>query len=73
MEHDCSPLIQGEIAFFIGLNLPERMERTMRGFHYLSEQYKTNVVGLAHFFKRPANAHVTRQFIATITATVKKR
>ena len=53
-------LKQGEIAVFIGPNLPERMERTMHGFHHLSEQYKTNVVGSASFFEHPASAHVTR-------------
>src|SRR5882762_12042376 len=66
MEHDRPRLEQGEIAFFIGWHLPERMERTMRGFLHLSERKKTNLVRLAHFFKRPANAHVTRQSLAAI-------
>src|ERR1700716_4581402 len=66
MEHDCPRLEQGEIAFFIGRNLPERMKRTMRGFLHLAERNKTNVVRLAHFFKRPANAHVTRQSLAAV-------
>src|SRR5216683_947175 len=66
MEHDRPRLEQGEIAFFIGWHLPERMERTMRGFLHLSERQKTNLVRLAHFFKRPANAHVTRQSLAAI-------
>src|ERR1700730_9728397 len=66
MEHDRPRLEQGEIAFFIGRNLPERMERTMRGFLHLSERNKTNAVGLAHFFKCPANAHVTRESLAAI-------
>src|SRR5258708_36801863 len=66
MEHDRPRLEQGEIAFFIGWHLPERMERTMRGVLHLSERKKTNLVRLAHFFKRPANAHVTRQSPAAI-------
>src|SRR5580704_15673949 len=66
MEHDRPRLEQGEIAFFIGWHLPERMEHTMRGFLHLSERNKTNAVTLAHFFKRPANAHVTRESLAAI-------
>src|ERR1700716_2950004 len=66
MEHDCPRLEQGEIAFFISRNLPERMQPEMRGFLHLAERKKTNVVRLAHFFKRPANAHVTRQSLAAI-------
>ena len=38
----------------------------MRGFLHLTERKKTNVVRLAHFFERPANAHVTRQSLAAI-------
>src|SRR5258708_6031626 len=66
MEHDCPRFEQCEIAFFIGWHLRERMERTMRGFLHLSERKKTNLVRLAYFFKRPANAHVTRQSLAPI-------
>src|SRR5437016_10122599 len=66
MEHDRPRLEEGEIAFFIGWHLPERMERAMRGFFQLGEREKTNLVRLAHFFKRPANAHVTRQSLAAI-------
>src|ERR1700731_3739069 len=66
MEYDRPRLEEGEIAFFIGRNLPERMKCTMRGFLHLTERQKTNVVRLAHFFKRPANAHVTRQPPAAI-------
>ena len=61
MEHDRAGLEQGEIAFFIGWNLPERMKREMGGFLHRGERNKANVVGLAHFFERPANAHVARQ------------
>ena len=66
MEHDRPRLEQGKIAFFIGRNLPERMKRSMRGFLHRTERNKTNLVRLAHFFKRPANAHVTRQSLAAI-------
>src|SRR5688572_13332779 len=71
MEHDGARLEQGEIAFFIGRNLPERMKRTMRGFLHLAERNKTNVVRLAHFFERPANAHVTRLSLAAIRRLLK--
>jgi len=43
----------------------------MRGFLHLTEQKKTNLVPLAHFFKRPANAHVTRQSLAAIGRSFK--
>ena len=66
MEHDRPHFEQGEIALFIGRNLPERMKRTVHGFLHLAERKKTNVVRLAHFFKRPASAHVTRQSLAAI-------
>src|ERR1700738_2566575 len=66
MQHDRPRLEQGEIAFFIGRNLPERMKRSMRGFLHRTERNQTNLVRLAHFFKRPANAHVTRQSLAAI-------
>src|SRR3954447_3061991 len=42
------------------------MKRTARGLLHLTERHKTHVVRLAHFFKRPANAHVTRQSPAAI-------
>src|SRR5882672_9853045 len=66
MEHDGPRLKQGEIAFFIGRNLPERMKRAVRGFLHLTERNKTNVVRLARFFERPANAHVARLSRAAI-------
>jgi hypothetical protein len=33
----------------------------MRGFLHRTERNKANRVGLTHFFKRPANARITRQ------------
>src|SRR5690606_12344287 len=66
MQHDRARLEQGEIAFFIGRNLPERMKRTMRGLLQRTEREKAYVVGPAHFFERPANRHVTRQSPAAI-------
>ena len=66
VEHDRPRLEQGEIAFFIGGNLPERMKRPMGGFLHRSERKQTNVVRLTHFLKGPANAHVTRQSPAAI-------
>ena len=38
MEHNRSCLEQGETAFFISRNLPERMERSMRGFLHRTER-----------------------------------
>ena len=66
MEHDRPCLEQREIAFFIGRNLAKRMKRQMRGFLHRTERNKANLVGLAHFFKRPANARITRQSLAAI-------
>ena len=66
MENDRPRLEEGEIAFFIGRNLPERMKPAVRGFLHLTERKKTNLVRLAYFFKRPANPHVTRLSSATI-------
>jgi hypothetical protein len=65
-EHYRPRLEQGKIAFLIGRNVPERMKRSMRGFLHRTERNKTNLVRLAHFFKRPANAHVTRKSLAAI-------
>src|SRR6478736_5718420 len=42
------------------------MKRAMRRLFHLTERNKTDVIRLAHFFKRPANAHVTRQSLAAI-------
>ena len=66
MEHDRPRLEQGKIAFLIGRNLAERMKRQMRGFLHRPERNKTNLVRLAHFFKRPANARIARQSLAAI-------
>src|SRR5260370_7391473 len=66
MKHDRPRLEQGEIAFFKGRNLPERMKRTMRGFLHLAERNKTNVVRLADFFERPANTHVACLSLAAV-------
>ena len=66
MEHDRPRLEQGEIAVLIGRDLAERMQRQMRGLLHRSERDKANLVGLAHFLERPANARVTRQPLAAI-------
>ena len=66
MEHDRSCLEQGKIAFLIGRNLAERMKRPMRGFLHCTERNKANLVGLAHFFQRPANARIARQSLAAV-------
>src|SRR5678815_3098756 len=71
MEYDRPRLEEREIAFFVGRNLAERMKHTMRGFLHLAEREKSNVVRLPHFFKGPANAHVTRQSSAAIGRPLK--
>ncbi len=43
----------------------------MRGFLHRLERKKANAVGLAHFFERPANAHVTRHALAAIGRPLK--
>src|ERR1700693_1126338 len=71
MEHDRPRFEQDKSAFFIGRKLPERMKRSMRGILHRTERNKTNLVRLAHFFKRPANAHVARQSTASIGRSFK--
>src|SRR4051812_8421317 len=71
MQHDRARLEQREIAFLIGWNLPERTERAMRRLLHLAERDKTNVIRLAHFLERPANAHVTRQTPAAVRRAFK--
>jgi hypothetical protein len=65
-EHDRPCLEQGEIAFLIGRDLTERMKRQMRGLLHRTKRNKANLVGLAYFLKRPANARITRQSPAAI-------
>ena len=66
MEHDRAGLEQGEIALLIGRNLPERMQRKMGGLLHRRERHQADVVGLAHFLERPANAHVARLPLAAV-------
>ena len=71
VEDDRACLKQGKIAFLIGRNQPERMKAQMRGFHLRAERDKANLVGLAHLFKRPANARIARQALAAIGRPLK--
>ena len=71
VEHDAPGLEQGEIAFFIGRNLAEGMQREMRGLLHLGERNQADVVGLAHFFKRPADTHVARLAPAAVGRSFK--
>jgi hypothetical protein len=66
MEHDRPRLEQSEIAFLIGRNLAEGMTREMRGLLHRAKRHKANLVGLAYFFERPANARIARQSLAAI-------
>jgi hypothetical protein len=61
MKYDRPCLEKGEIAFLIGRNLAERMKRPIRGFLHRTERNEANLVGLAHLFKCPANARITRR------------
>ena len=66
MEHDRPGLEQGEVAVLIGRNLAERMKRQMRGFLHRTKRDKPDVVRLAHFLERPANARIARQSPAAV-------
>ena len=66
VEHDRPCLEQGEIAFLVGRNLPERMKRQMRSFLHRTERNRADLVGKADFFERPANARITRQPLSAI-------
>jgi hypothetical protein len=61
VENDASGPEQSEVAFFIGRDLPERMDREMRGLFHLGERDQADVVGLADFLERPTNVHVAGQ------------
>jgi hypothetical protein len=66
VEHDRPCFEQDKIAFLIGRNLAERMQRLMRPFLHRAERNKANLIGLAHFFERPADARITRQPLAAV-------
>ena len=66
VEDDRAGLEQGEVAFLIGRDQAERMKAQMRGLRLRPERDEANLVGLAHLFKRPANAHIAREAHATI-------
>ena len=66
MEDDRAGLEQGEIAFLVGRSLAERMKGQVRGFLHRAERNKANLVRLADFFERPANARIARESLAAI-------
>src|SRR4051812_1448330 len=66
VEDDRARLEQDEIVFFVGRDQAERMEAQMRGLLLRSERDKADLVGLGHFFERPANARVARQALAAV-------
>src|SRR5258708_13175238 len=47
------------------------MKGQMRGFLLRAERDKADLVGLAHLFKRPANARIARQALAAIGRPLK--
>lgn len=69
MQHDRPGLEQGEIALLIGRDLPEGLDREMRGLLHRLERQQADIVGLADLFERPAQAHVARQAIAPVGRT----
>ena len=71
MENDRACLEQGQIPFFIGRNLAERMKRPMSGSLQRTERNQANLLGQAHFFQRPANARIPRQSLAAIGRSFK--
>ena len=66
VKHDRSRLEQREIAFLIGWNLAEGMNRQMRRFLHRTKRNKANLVGFANLLEGPANARITRQSLAAI-------
>src|SRR5271166_382083 len=71
VEDDRACLEQDKIAFLIGRNQAERMKAQMRGFLLRAEREEADLVGLAHLFKRPANARIARQALAAIGRPLK--
>jgi hypothetical protein len=71
VEHDRARLEQRKIAFLIGRNQAERMKAQMRGLRPRTQRNKANLVGLAHLFKRPANARIARQALPAIGRPLK--
>src|SRR3954465_2765450 len=49
------------------------MKAQMRGFLLRAERDQANLVGLAHLFKRPANARIARQALAAVGRSLKGR
>ena len=66
VEHNRAGLEQAEITVLVGRDLPERMQREMSGFFHRGERNQADLVGLAHFLQRPANARIPRQALAAI-------
>ena len=66
VEDDGAGFEEAEVALLIGGNLPERMQRQVRRLLHLLEGDQANIIGLADFFERPANAHVPRQSLTAI-------
>ena len=66
MEDDRPGLEQSQIAFLIGRDLAERMKCQMGGLLHRPKRNQPNLVRLAHFFQRPANARIARQSLAAI-------
>ena len=66
VEHDRASLEQHETAFLIGRDLPERMQRQMRGFFHRAERHEPDLVGKTRFLECPAHARVARESPAAI-------
>ena len=58
VQDDRAGLEQGQVALFVGRDLPERLERQMRWLLHLDERQQPHVIGQADFLERPANGKV---------------
>jgi hypothetical protein len=66
VQDDRARFEQGEVAFLVRRDLPEGMQRQMRGLLHLGEGHEAHVVRLVDFFERPAHPHVARQSAAAV-------
>ena len=66
MEYDRAGLEQDEIAVLESGNLAERMTRQMRGLLHRLERNRTDRIGFAHFFERPADARISCKTFAAV-------
>ncbi|MNY49594.1 hypothetical protein D3C86_1850320 [compost metagenome] len=66
MQHDRPGFKQDEFTLLIGRDLPEGLKRKVRRLPHRLEGKKADIIGLAHFFERPADAHIAGETLAAI-------